>query len=184
MARTALSGFDVPSRTRRPLSNDVIEVFAAMVETAELLRPIVWRDMTEKAKISEMRVRWSDIDSYGHVNNAMIFDYLQEGRITFTAAPLRGTGETADLEHMWFLARQDVWYRNAVVFRKEPYVVRTGIAHAGNTSVTFSSQVDDPLTGTVCACASAVAVFADATGRPTPLTPEIRESLEQFSLSA
>src|SRR6266540_2144307 len=30
-------------------------------------------------------VRWSDIDSYDHVNNVRYFDYFQEARIAFLA---------------------------------------------------------------------------------------------------
>ncbi len=33
-----------------------------------------------------MLVRWSDIDSYDHVNNVRYFDYFQEARIAFLAA--------------------------------------------------------------------------------------------------
>ena len=28
-----------------------------------------------------MRVRWSDVDAYGHVNNVKYFEYFQEARI-------------------------------------------------------------------------------------------------------
>ncbi len=154
-----------------------------MVTTVEPLRDIDWVEMNERAKVSEMKVRWSDLDAYGHVNNALIFDYVQEGRITFTAAPLRGMEAAGELDYMWFLARQDAWYHQRMVFRKEPYIVRTGIARFGRTSVTFSSQVDDPLTGTICARAAAVAVFADSTGTPAPLTDELRQGLGRYCLN-
>jgi len=182
VARTTLSGYDVPGRTRRPLPDYAHTVFASMVTPEHPLREIAWSDMNEHAKVSEMRVRWTDVDAYGYVNNAMIFDYVQEGRITFTAAPLRGMTSTQNTDYLWLLARQDAWYMSPVHFRKDPYVVRTGISRLGTTSVTFSSQVDDPATGAICARAAAVAVFADAAGRPTELTPELREALNQYSL--
>ena len=182
VARTTLSGFDLATRTRRGLPADARDVFAGLVEPVEPLRDIPWADLNDRAKVSAMRVRWGDIDAYGHVNNAMIFDYVQEGRITFTAAPLRGTGDVQDLDHMWFLARQDAWYLDRVVFRAAPYIVRTGIARLGRTSVTFSSQVDDPVAGTTCVRAAAVAVFADAAGHPTPLTGDLRAALRVYEL--
>jgi acyl-CoA thioester hydrolase len=182
VARTKLSGYAVELRRRRPLPDRAREVFASMVTVVEPLRQIEWVPMDDHAKVSSMRVRWSDLDAYDHVNNAIIFDYVQEGRITFTAAPLRGTDETSEFDNLWFLARQDAWYLNPIVFRKKPYIVRTGVAHIGRTSVTFSSQVDDPTTGTICARAAAVAVFADGQGIPTPLTPELREGLSQYHL--
>ncbi|MDR0285812.1 MAG: thioesterase family protein [Propionibacteriaceae bacterium] len=183
VARTTLSAYDIAARTRRPLPETALGVFAPLVQPVEPLRDLVWADLNERAKVSSMRVRWSDIDAYGHVNNAMIFDYVQEGRITFTAAPLRGVNEQPETDYLWFLARQDVRYLQSVVLRKAPYIVRTGIAREGRTSLTFASQVDDPDTGTVCAQAAAVAVFADASGHPTPLTDALRADLHQYVLN-
>jgi len=183
VARTIVSGYDVPARTRRPLPDEAHTVFASLLHSAEPLRDLVWADMTERAKVSQMRVRWTDLDAYRHVNNALIFDYVQEGRITFTAAPLVGTSDAAAPDYMWFLARQDAWYLNPIHFRKEPYIIRTGIARMGRSSVTFSSQVDDPTTDITCARAAAVAVFADISGHPTPLTDELRDSLATYLLT-
>ncbi|MDR0784023.1 MAG: thioesterase family protein [Propionibacteriaceae bacterium] len=182
-ARTTLSGWDIPTRTRQALPARARSVLETLIVPVEPLREIAWADMTQKAKVSEVRVRWSDLDIYGHVNNAIIFDYVQEGRITFTVAPLRGTGEADETDdHLWFLARQDVHYQNSVVLRKEPYLVRTGVARIGNSSLTMSSQVDDPITGLTCARAAAVAVFADAAGHPTPLTAGLRASFGAYLL--
>ena len=181
VARTRVGGYDVATRTSRPLPDEAREVFASMVDPVEPLRQIVWTDMTGRAKASNMRVRWSDLDAYGHVNNALIFDYVQEGRIIFTAAPLRGMSANPNPDHMWFLARQDVSYLNPVIFRKEPYAVRTMVARMGRTSVTFSSQVDDPTTDTICAQAAAVAVYADNKGHPTPLPDDIRANLSVYA---
>lgn len=183
VARTTLCGFDLATRARRPLPLRALETFAGLVEPTETLREIEWMDMNERAKVDKMRVRWTDMDAYGHVNNAIIFDYLQEGRITFTAAPLRGAGPAVDPDHLWFLVRQDVEYLNPVSFRMAPYIVRTGIARLGRTSLTFSSQVDDPVSGVVCSRAVAVAVFADATGKPTPLTDDLRAEFGVYLLT-
>jgi len=180
-ARTRVGGYDITTHTLRRLPDEALDVFSSMVTPAEPLRQIVWTDMGEQAKVSRMRVRWSDLDAYGHVNNALIFDYVQEGRITFTAAPLRGMNDNPNPDHMWFLARQDVSYLNPVMFRKDPYTVRTMVARMGNTSVTFSSQVDDPVGGVICAQAVAVAVFADNKGHPTPLTDYLRASLGVYA---
>ena len=181
VARTRVGGYDVVTRSDRRLPTEAHDVFASMLEPAEPLRQIVWTNMASQAKVSHMRVRWSDLDAYGHVNNALIFDYVQEGRITFTAAPLRGMDDNPNPDYMWFLARQDVSYLNPVMFRKDPYTVRTMVARMGNTSVTFSSQVDDPVEGVVCAQAAAVAVFANSQGHPTRLPDDLRASLAVYA---
>lgn len=182
VARTSVGGYDVATHSRRRLPSVAREIFASMVQPVAPLRQVGWQEMDDHARVSQMRVRWTDLDSYGHVNNAIIFDYVQEGRITFTAAPLRGLGGADETDYLWFLARQDAWYLHPIVFRSEPYVVRTGVAHIGRTSVTFSSQVDDPLTGTICVRAAAVAVFADARGHPTPLTDQMKQGMQAFAL--
>ena len=182
IARTVVSGWEVATSRRRALPDSAREVFAGLLEPAEALKEIEWADMDSHAKVSQMRVRWSDLDAYGHVNNAMIFDYVQEGRITFTVGPLHGMEGVPQPDNLWFLARQDVNYHHPIIFRREPYLVRTGIAKMGRTSVTFSSQVDDPTTGTICARAAAVAVFADSKGRPTPLTDQLRHDLGVYHL--
>ena len=95
-ARTTLSGWDVATRTRKPLPGYARDVFSSILEPVEPLKPIAFMDMNEHAKSSTMKVRWSDVDTYGHVNNAKIFDFVQEGRIQFTAAPLRGMAGAAE----------------------------------------------------------------------------------------
>ncbi len=182
-ARTTLSGFDLATGARKPIPEYAHEAFTDLLVPAQPLRPLPWAQMTSHAKVSEMRVRWSDIDAYGHVNNALIFDYVQEGRINFTAAPLRGTGRHDDRDYLWLMARQDVFYLNRVVFRHEPYIIRTGVARVGTTSMTFSSQVDDPLTGMVCSTASAVTVLADSLGHPTPIPDDMREKVAPYQLN-
>jgi len=63
VARTALSGFDRTTLTRRPLPDRALDRFAGLIEPVEPLRQIDRADMNEHAKVSAMRVRWSDIDA-------------------------------------------------------------------------------------------------------------------------
>ncbi|MCL2783924.1 MAG: thioesterase family protein [Propionibacteriaceae bacterium] len=183
VARTTLSGYNIATRTRRGLPKAAQEAFLEILDPVEPLREIPWLPMNEHAKVSSMKVRWSDLDAYGHVNNAIIFDYVQEGRINFTAGAFKGLNDHPNTETLWFLARQDAWYVNPIIFRREPYVVRTGVARMGRTSVTFSSQVDDPTNGQICARAATVAVFADAHGKPLALTDELRNNLKPYLLA-
>ena len=38
-----------------------------------------------------MRIRWRDVDSYGHVNNAVYLTYLEEARDRWVETTLPGT---------------------------------------------------------------------------------------------
>jgi acyl-CoA thioester hydrolase len=182
-ARTVLCSYDLAAQTPRRLEPAQRQWLRDQLETIEPLRPLERRTLTAAARSAPMRVRWSDLDAYGHVNNAVFFDYVQEGRIAFTAAAAQGLNDSIAEGYLWFVARQDVDYLAPVLFRRQPYVVRTGVAHLGTTSLTFCSEVADPISGQRFAQAATVAVFADGRGRPTPIFDDWKTALEQYRIT-
>ena len=85
-------------------------------------------------------VRWSDIDSYDHVNNVRYFDYLQEARIAFLSEVL---GTTGDLfaEHPCVLVSQTVDYLRPILLRHPPYDVDVWVDSIGTTSYMLGSWI-------------------------------------------
>jgi acyl-CoA thioester hydrolase len=181
-ARTKLCPYDLEAGQPRRLGPAERAWLASEQEPAEPFRPIAWKPMRANAREADMRVRWSDVDGYGHVNNVLFFNYIMEGRIAFTAAAVRSMNESADAGYLWFVVRQDVDYLAPMRFRVEPYTVRTGVAHMGTSSLTFCSEIADRATRTRYAKASTVAVFADHTGKPIPVLPEWKAALEPYLL--
>ena len=110
-------------------------------------------------------VRWSDIDSYDHVNNVRYFDYLQEARIAFLSEVL----ETGDLfaEHPCALVSQTVDYLRPILLRHPPYDVDVWIDSVGTTSYMLGSRIVDRSgeTEDVYAKAASVIVTTDAETR-------------------
>jgi acyl-CoA thioester hydrolase len=88
----------------------------------------------------DLKVRFSDVDVYGHVNNVKYFEYFQEARIQFVMDLLAEDG-IEWREHV--VARVDVDYRRPIVLRQEPYVVRSWVSHVGTKSFTISGEVRD-----------------------------------------
>jgi acyl-CoA thioester hydrolase len=88
-------------------------------------------------------VRWSDIDSYDHVNNVRYFDYLQEARILFLSEVV-GTG-AADYfaEYPCVLVSQTVDYLRPILLRHPPYDVDVWVESIGTTSYTLGSRIVD-----------------------------------------
>ena len=89
-------------------------------------------------------VRWSDIDSYDHVNNVRYFDYLQEARI---AVPGRGgrlpARPTTSPEYPCVLVSQTVDYLRPILLRHPPYDVDVWVESVGNSSYTLGSRIVD-----------------------------------------
>ena len=90
----------------------------------------------------ELRVRWSDVDAYGHVNNVMYFEYFQEARIAFLA-DLSDTGDTMSRSNAFVLARLVVDYRRPIRFRSHPYEIRTRPTRLGRSSFDLRASIHD-----------------------------------------
>jgi len=121
------------------------------------------------------RVRWSDIDSYGHVNNVKYVEYFQEARILFVREAVGADG-AADLGS-FVVARVDVDYRRPLEFRTEPVTVRTWVTRIGRSSFELQAAVCDQ--SAVYATSRAVAVgFDRSTGHARRLTATERRALD------
>jgi acyl-CoA thioester hydrolase len=119
--------------------------------------------------VREVRIviRWRDVDSYGHVNNAVFLTYLEECRDRLVEA-LFGTEEAWD----FVLARVAIDYRSQLTQADREVVVRCGIAGHGTSSIRTWERITT-LDGTLAAESQAVIVPRDpATGRSRPLTEQ------------
>ncbi len=118
-------------------------------------------------------VRFSDVDVYGHVNNVKYFEYYQEARIDF----LRSMRSDDEPHLATVVARIDVDYRRPILFRPEPYVVRTWVTRVGTSSYSLASDISDD--DTVLSRAQAVLVAFDMNSqRSRPLRDAERQVLE------
>jgi len=109
-------------------------------------------------------VRWSDIDSYDHVNNVRYFDYLQEARIAFLAQVV-GTGGDYFAEYPCVLVSQTVDYLRPILLRHPPYDVDVWVDAVGSTSYTLGSRIVDRTGGTEDVYAKAVSVIVAVDGQ-------------------
>ncbi|MBY8886507.1 acyl-CoA thioesterase [Streptomyces sp. PTM05] len=123
-------------------------------------------------------LRWSDMDAFGHVNNAVFLRYLEEARIdlTFRRAPGEGRGSFSGGS---VVARHEIDYLRPLVHSYEPVTVETWVTRMTAASVTYAYEIKDA--EQVYVRARTVVVPYDLTeGRPRRLTPEEREFLEGY----
>ncbi|MGW6172885.1 acyl-CoA thioesterase [Arthrobacter sp. NPDC055138] len=141
-----------------------------------------------------IQLRFSDIDSYGHVNNVTYLGYLETARVllhlTRPEQPAGAGGEPgatlrelAGTDHQTLVGRQEIEYRVPLEFRTEPVHVGVWVTRIGNSSFDLGyAVVDEDQAGTVHALGASTMVLASAaTGRPVQLPERYRAALQQWA---
>ena len=139
-----------------------------------------------------IRLRWSDIDAYAHVNNAAMLGLLEEVRIqAFWAAAdsseeqgpavLDGRPGAATLS---LIAHQEVEYLRPIPYGRAPLDCEVWIARLGGASLdvnyeVYSPQGDEPRVLTTRAASTLVLVDA-ATQKPRRITEAERAAWSPY----
>lgn len=178
-ARTLLCPFDFAAQAPTRIPAECRAYFEHHRVTADQLRDVAVPALAGRGARIELAVRWTDLDSYGHVNNAKVFDYLQQARIAATTGwdPAMARAGSRGSRYRWLVARQDVDYVTQLDHRMLPYEVRLAPVALGSSSVTLAAEIVDPDTETLYVRGRTVLVCADPEGRKTPLPAETRDRL-------
>ena len=111
-----------------------------------------------------MRIRWRDVDSYGHVNNAVYLTYLEEARDRWVEETLPDTN--------FVIVRIAIDYRRELALDDEEVTVTCRGIGYGTSSIRTAEQIVAKA-GWVAAEAESVVVAHDAIDRRArALTPE------------
>ncbi len=165
-ARTVVTPYDLAAKTIRRLRGDERAALQSVAEPPNSFRPLPRTRPDERTAFRyPCRVRWADMDAYGHVNNVKFFDYIQEGRMALV-------GYDWEPDALVMLVRQDLEYLKPMDFSLEPYQVLVALGEVGTTSATFTSAITGP-DGVYATCRS-VLVNTDLDGRPAPMPQRIR----------
>lgn len=153
-AQTTATPFDLEANALRRLTAAERDFLSSRLVPAEPLRPVDSTKITfvGSGHLHPVRVRWSDLDSYGHVNNVRYYDYVQEARVALVADLMGGEDGGR-----WVVVRQDVDYLKPIDFAVEPYLAETVVTKIGTRSVSLAAEVRD-LAGTRYATARTVLV--------------------------
>lgn len=124
--------------------------------------------MTAEVRIP---IRWRDVDAYGHVNNAVFLNYLEEARDRLVESLF------GDRAWDFVVARVAIDYRSELNQGDREALVRCRVTGFGTSSVRTAEQVL-AADGRLSAEAESVVVARDPeTGRSRPLTEEERGTL-------
>jgi len=121
-----------------------------------------------------MDVRFADMDSMGHVNNAVYLTYFEAARMAYW---MHVTGRT-DLKEMdMILARAEVDFRSPLV-APESIEVGVGCSSIGRTSFVLEQDMHERKTGRLVAEARKVLVHYDYnTLRAIPIGEDLRRKI-------
>jgi acyl-CoA thioester hydrolase len=115
-----------------------------------------------------VEIRWSDVDAFGHVNNAVYATYLEECRDEWLDAAIGGEASWS-----FVIARLAIDFRRELRLEDDTVLARCTLARIGNSSVTAGEEL--------AADAEAVLVARDRqTGRSRPLSAVERDGLERM----
>lgn len=124
-------------------------------------------------------VHWSEMDAYGHVNNARYFSWFETARIAylFKTGLVNEKGTTSDVGPI--IASTTADYLKPVVFPSN-IVVGARVSRIGNTSFTMEYAVEDEH-GTPHARGSAVVVtLRYSTHEKLPVPESVRSAIERI----
>ncbi|WFB09543.1 acyl-CoA thioesterase [Streptomyces sp. LX-29] len=123
-------------------------------------------------------LRWSDMDAFGHVNNAVFIRYLEEARVDFIwrLAPNDGSGAfTGGI----VVARHEIDYLKPLVHRHTPVTIELWVTKIRAAQLAVAYEIKDE--EAVYARATTLLVPYDLeAGRPRRLMEQERLFLERY----
>lgn len=137
-------------------------------------------DPSDGRFVTEVRVRWSDLDAFGHVNNARTVTLLEEARVDWLFVEAANHGVDRLTEGI-VVSHLDISYRRPIPFGAT-VTVSMGVIRlaAASFTIDYLLKVDDELSTT--AGTTLVPVDSD-TFRPRRLDPAEREFLSGYRVS-
>lgn len=129
--------------------------------------------------VEPVTVRWGDMDSMGHVNNAKYFTYCESARMSYFAA-VRMNEHREGESHGPALAAANLNFRQQVRWPAE-LEVATRVSEIGRSSFKMEYELFHRGTDERVADGTGVIVWVDyGTGKSIPLPESLKEEIRRF----
>lgn len=128
-------------------------------------------------------MRWSDMDSLGHVNNVQFLRLLEEARVLGFAEWFTGVETGPDGRPPLLIARAEIDYLRQMHWRKKPVVVAMWVSQLSGASFDTSYEVRasrEPDAEVYAVAETTQVVFDMETQRPVRISAEHREVLARY----
>jgi acyl-CoA thioester hydrolase len=127
------------------------------------------------------QIRWSDMDAYGHVNNARYLTLFEEARTELIARVARDRYGLKNLLTGIVVGRHEIDYLRPIDYQPDPVRIEVWMEEVKNASFTVGYELFDHDGGAVVARARTRMVPYDlAAGRPRRLAPDEKEFLTSW----
>ena len=124
--------------------------------------------------VHPVHMRWSDMDSFQHVNNGAYLAYLEQARVAMFFDRWDGTFSRGTV-----VARHEIDYLRPIVYHPEPLRLELWVEDVRAASFLVRYEVNDG--ARLCArAATRLVPFDFATDRPRRLTDAERAILTEF----
>ncbi len=120
---------------------------------------------------TKLQIRYGDLDTLGHVNNAVYLTYFELGRVLFFRKYLKSFDEK---KVSFVIARIEIDFRKSIMMNGDVYL-ETSIESVGNTSFTFLHRITDESGDEVYSTGKVIAVSIDGNRTPSKVPEELRE---------
>ena len=145
-----------------------------------------------------IRLRWADLDAYGHVNNAVLLRLLEEARIQafwstdedlpagFLASDtsMAVIDASGQADTLTLIGRQEIEYLAPIPYLRSPIDIQMWLGHIGGASLTVCYEIWSPenqAEKVLYAIAETSIVLVDSkTMKPRRMTDDERAALEPF----
>ena len=140
-------------------------------------------------------LRWSDLDAYGHVNNARMLSLLEEARIQAfwvsddtsehaVGASTAVLDATPGATTITLIARQEVEYLAPIPYMRQPIDIEMWIGRIGGASAEICYELYSPAGVSprilYTRATTTIVMVTLATGRPTRISDELREAWSPY----
>ncbi len=128
---------------------------------------------------TEIEVRFSDFDAYGHVNNAVYCTYLETARLKFLkehALP----SFSANTRPLFVIAKAECEYK-AAINPADRVFVSIGVEKIGNSSFTLLYNIHDDRDKLFAVCKTIVVSLEQKEQKPSQLSEEFVSLLKKFA---
>lgn len=127
--------------------------------------------------ITEVAVRWGDMDLLGHVNNIMYLQYFETARVEYMGRAGLGPPGPAWRDHGFIVASLTCHFRAPVTY---PDTVSVGarVSALGEDRMVIEHAIFSPKLGRVAAEGEALMIsYEYASGRRMPIPGSVRDAI-------